>query len=147
MKTAPERRATRASPATSRLRANSRLVRPCSKYRPTMTRQKLFEFGTRKDACRGSRAADATGPEGAADLEAPFRRRAVEQSGDVAGGEGVARTRAVDELDGKPAGPQRARFPGQNCALAAAGDDDRLRPRIEKVPGLFQRVGQARKLP
>jgi len=102
-----------------------------------MSRQKLVEFGTRKDPRRGSGPTNATGSQGAPDLEALFRPGAVEHARDVAGGEGVSRSCAIDELDGKPSRSQRPRFSGQNGAVCAAGNDDRFCSGVAKNPRLF----------
>src|SRR5437764_329319 len=81
-------------------------------------------LGAGEDAGGGAHGADAAGADGAGELEAFELGEVVEQAGDVAGGEGVAPPRAVDERDrvGAQAGAEAV---GEGDGPPAPpGDDD-----------------------
>ena len=87
-------------------------------------------LGAGEDAGRGADGADATGTDGAGELQAVELGQAVEQAGDVAGVEGVAAAGAVDEGDRVGAQPDPEVVGDGDGPVLAAGD----RPRVGR-PG------------
>ena len=87
---------------------------------------------------------DATGADGAGELQALELGAAFEQADDVAGVEGVAAAGAVDERDRdrRRAGP-RSVVGDRDDAPLAPGDHDPSRPQLVEDQGLADRVGLA----
>ncbi len=100
-------------------------------------------LGPGEDPGRGADRADATGADGAGELQAVELGEVVEQAGDVAGDEGIAAPGAVDEGDGIGAEADLEGVGDGDGPLAPAGDDHAAGAEVVECPGLANRVGLA----
>ena len=101
-------------------------------------------FGAGEDTRRGADGADATGPDGAGELQAVELGTAFEQADDVAGVEGVAAAGAVDERIGIGAELGReARRRRRSTPCSPRVMTTRRAPSVVKGQGLADRVGLA----
>ena len=96
-----------------------------------------------EEAGGGADGADAARADGAGELEAAEFVEAGEDAGDVAGVEGVAAPRAVDEGDGVGPEPRLEAVRDDHRAAIAAGDDDPAGPHGAEGLGLADRVALA----
>ena len=86
--------------------------------------QEGLGLGACEDAGRGTDGPDAAGADGAGQCEAADLVPAVEQAGDIAGVEGVAAARRVDEIDRVCPEPEPMLGGYGDRAELAPGDDD-----------------------